>query len=193
MHLDRIIVVNTGTKYSEWYVNNIKHMIDTYSNLEYDEFVVIKENKYDLQVANKLIMFDKFRTGTNIYFDLDVIIKGDCNRFLSNSLKVCWAWWRDAWHTPLNSSIISWTGDRSDVFKLWDQNPDYYQLKYYLGIDQYFHEMIRPNLNFHWYGYCSYQTEFRDLPEYPVVLMNQNHQKMLQPGWWQEYLLHEPQ
>ena len=37
----RVIAVNTGTKYSQWYVDNLKHMIDTYSNLNYNKFEVI--------------------------------------------------------------------------------------------------------------------------------------------------------
>ena len=55
----RIICVNTGTKYSQWYVDNLKHMIDNYSNLKYDKFEVITENRYDDErgVFNKLLMF----------------------------------------------------------------------------------------------------------------------------------------
>ena len=185
----RVIAVNTGTKYSQWWTDNLIHMVDTYSGLDYDEFVVLSDDRYELQVANKLVMFDRFRDGQNIFFDLDVIIKGDCNRFLSDALKVCWAWWRPAYHTPLNSSIISWTGDRSDVFETWDADPEYYMLKYNRGIDQYLHEVIRPNLGFHWYGFCSYQTETRDLPEYPVVLMNQRQEEMISSETFSEYLL----
>ena len=78
----RVIVVNTGTKYDSWYNNNIKHMIDTYSGLEYDEFHVLQDDRYEMQVANKLIMFEKFTDGQNIYFDLDTII----NHFLAREL-----------------------------------------------------------------------------------------------------------
>ena len=49
-------------------------MIDTYSGLKYDEFVVIRNDEYE-GVFNKLQMFDLYRDGQNIYFDLDVIIK----------------------------------------------------------------------------------------------------------------------
>ena len=74
----RVIAVNTCTKYSQWYVNNLKHMIDTYSNLNYNKFEVITKDEYD-GVFNKLQMFDMFRDGQNIYFDLDVCILKDCN------------------------------------------------------------------------------------------------------------------
>ena len=43
----RIICVRTGTKYDSWWEHNLKHMIDKYSGLKYDEFVVIKENLYE--------------------------------------------------------------------------------------------------------------------------------------------------
>ena len=79
----RVIAVRTGKKYNQWWEDNLRYMIDKFSNLKYDKFEVITENKYEMQVANKLLMFDMFKDGQNIYFDLDVIIKGDCNKFIS--------------------------------------------------------------------------------------------------------------
>ena len=69
-------------------------------------------------------MFDRYKDGQNIYFDLDVLIKGDCNHFLRTDFHVCHAWWRDAWHTPLNSSIMSWQGDQSQgsLWKIQDHH-----------------------------------------------------------------------
>ena len=32
-------------KFSQWYVDNLKHMIDTYSYLNYDKFEVITEDR----------------------------------------------------------------------------------------------------------------------------------------------------
>ena len=183
----RIICVRTGTKYNQWWENNLKYMVNNYSGLKYDEFVVVKENLYELQVANKLIMFDRYRDGQNIYFDLDIVIKDDCNKFLTNDLTVCHAWWREAWHTPLNSSIISWSGDRSDVFKKWNEDLDYNMVKYHKGIDQYFYEDIKPNT--YKKGFCSYQTEQKDLSEYSIVLFNQRKNEMLQETWCKKYIM----
>ena len=74
----RIIAVRTGNKYSQWYEDNLKHMIDTYSGLDYDEFVVIRDDIYDDEtgVFNKLQMFDTevLPAGEWLYFDLDVVI-----------------------------------------------------------------------------------------------------------------------
>jgi len=71
----RIIAVNTGVKFGEWYVDNLKHMIDKYSGLKYESFEVIRDENYD-SWFNKLQMFDRFRDGQNLYFDLDLVIKG---------------------------------------------------------------------------------------------------------------------
>ena len=69
----RIICVNTGNKFDSWYTRNLKHMIDTYSGLKYDEFVVISSENYK-GVFNKLQMFDLYRDGENLYFDLDIVV-----------------------------------------------------------------------------------------------------------------------
>ena len=56
----RIICVRTGNKFDKWYEDNLKYMVDKYSNLEYDEFVVIRDEEYE-GVFNKLQMFDRYR------------------------------------------------------------------------------------------------------------------------------------
>ena len=114
----RIICVNTGAKFENWYVDNLKHMIDNYSNLQYDSFEVVNNLKFG-GVYDKLQMFKLFRDGQNLYFDLDVIITGDCNKFVKKELTVCEAWWRKPYHTPINSSIISWYGDNSNIYNLF--------------------------------------------------------------------------
>ena len=44
-------------------------MIDNYSNLNYDTFEIITENRYDDErgVFNKLLMFEKFTDGQKIF------------------------------------------------------------------------------------------------------------------------------
>ena len=181
----RVICVNTGDKYDQWYTDNLKHMIDTYSQLKYDSFEVITEEIYS-GVFDKLQMFDKFRDGQNIYFDLDVLIKGDCNRFLKKDLTVCHAWWRKAFHTPLNSSIISWQGDRSRIFKFWNDDWINMMREYYLGIDQYLYEVYRPKTFNE--GFCSFQT-ITDEKDYNIYLFNQRHEFMKSTHWCQKYFL----
>ena len=109
-----IICVCTGDKYHPIYIDNLKYMIDKFSALEYDTFNVVSEDRHE-GVFNKLQIFERFTKDFNIYFDLDVIIRNDCARFLSDTLSVINAWWRPAYHTPINSSIISWYGDKSFI------------------------------------------------------------------------------
>ena len=53
----RVIAVNTGDKFDQWYTDNLKYMIDNYSNLNYDKFEVIDEEIYE-GVFDKLQKFD---------------------------------------------------------------------------------------------------------------------------------------
>ena len=171
-------------------------MIDTYSGIEYDEFCVIRKNDWDdNQVFNKLQMFDLYRDGQNIYFDLDVVIKGDCNHFLRKDLHVCHAWWREAWHTPLNSSIISWQGDHSRIYENFMENPDMYMMQYYKGIDQYLWEIYKPMTYKEGEGVYSYQFDEAE-QDLPVCLFNQRYEFLKDQGWWSRYQLpqlHKPQ
>ena len=129
----RIICVNTGKKYTQWHTDNLKHMIDAYSGIKYDEFECMDTDLYD-GVFNKLIIFDRFRDGENIFFDLDVVIYNRLPNLVRQDLTLINCWWRDEYHTPLNSSIMSWSGDCSHIYQKFLQQEDYYLLKYNKGI-----------------------------------------------------------
>lgn len=184
-----MICVNTGDKFDQWYTDNLKYMIDNYSCLQYDNFEVIEEEVYG-GVYDKLQMFDLFRDGQNIYFDIDVLIKGDCNEYLTKDLTVCHAWWRKPFHTPLNSSIISWQGDQSNVYNIFDDDWINMMRKYYRGIDQYLYEVHDPKT--YTSGYCSYQT-IKDEKDYNVYFFNQTYDVMKTSGWWSTYFLNKCQ
>ena len=186
----RIICVRTGDKYTQWYEDNLKHMIDTYSGLEYDEFICIRDDIYDDErgVFNKLQMFDQFTDGQNIYFDLDILIKGDCNHFLRKDFTLCHAWWREAFHTPLNSSIVSWQGDASYVTKVFHEDIEFNLLKYNRGIDQYLFENVKYKTYDKNDGYCSYQTITHE-ENWPIYLFNQRYTEMEKDEWFRRYML----
>ena len=193
-HFNRIICVNTGDKFSDWYVDNLKYMIDVWSGLGYDSFEVIKEEKHK-GVFNKLQMFDKFRDGTNLYFDLDVCIYDKLPNLKRESLTVLYAWWRDRYHTSLNSSIISWTGDQSHIYDKFMEDPEYYQKKYDKGIDQMLEELHEPEM----FGRDCYTIQHNEYNEkdknFPMVLFNQR-QFLMEPGWtgwWTNYFLPKSQ
>ena len=185
----RVIVVNTGDKFDQWYTDNLKYMIDNYSNLNYDKFEVIDKEIYE-GVFDKLQMFDKFKDGQNIFFDLDVLIKGDCNKYLKNNLTICHAWWRSPTHTPLNSSIISWSGDYSHVHDKFAEDPDYYMVKYWRGIDRYLEENFSPNTYDQTYNIHSYKwMKDERIDNYDVILFNQRFETMKTFGFWSDFFL----
>ena len=78
----RIICCKFGNKFNQWHVDNLKHMIDNYSGLKYDSFEVIEDDLYG-NWFNKFQMYDRFRDGENLYFDLD-------DRKLSNACLNLW-------------------------------------------------------------------------------------------------------
>jgi len=186
----RIICVNTGKKYTQWHTDNLKHMIDQYSGLEYDEFVCMDTDLYD-GVFNKLIIFDRFRDGKNIFFDLDVVIYNKLPDLVRQDFTLVNCWWRDEFHTPLNSSIMSWTGDCSHIYQKFLAQEDYYLIKYNKGIDEFV------------YRECEYQTFDRVCytiqgneykvqdDEFAICLLNQR-QFLMEPGWqgwWKNYFI----
>ena len=186
----RIICVNTGDKFSDWYTKNLKYMIDVWSGLGYESFEVITEEKHK-GVFNKLQMFDKFRDGTNLYFDLDVCIYDKLPDLQRESLTVLYAWWRDRYHTSINSSIISWTGDQSHIYKKFMEKPEHYQEKYNKGIDQMLEELHKPQM-FEKVCYTIQENEYSKKDDnYSMILFNQR-QYLMEPGWsgwWSNYFL----
>tara|TARA_B100001113_G_C20894339_1_gene528453 strand:- start:116 stop:700 length:585 start_codon:yes stop_codon:yes gene_type:complete len=186
----RIICVNTGNKFGQWYVDNLKHMIDNYSGLKYDSFEVIEEEKYK-GVFNKLQMFDKFRDGENLYFDLDICIYNKVPNLIRKNLTVLKAWWRDRHHTSFNSSVISWTGDQSYIYKTFIKDVNMWQEKYNKGIDQMLEENFEVD-NYDKICYSIKDNEYKDKnTDYSMVLFNQRQYLML-PGWsswWTDYFL----
>ena len=186
----RIICVNTGNKFGQWYVDNLKHMIDNYSGLKYDSFEIIEEEKYK-GVFNKLQMFDKFRDGENLYFDLDICIYNKVPNLIRKNLTVLHAWWRDRAHTSFNSSIISWTGDQSHIYKTFKKDVNMCQEKYNKGIDQ----MLEENFEVANYDKICYSIKGNEYNKkddnYSIMLFNQSQYLML-PGWsswWTNYFL----
>ena len=134
-----IVLVNTAPSYGEkiW-VDNIVHMLKNV-DAKYDDLHVIDDALYG-GVYDKLRIFDLFRTGRYLYFDLDVVIGGDISHLWCDEFTLLHAWWRPEFHTPLNSSIMSWSGDCSYLHDNFVKELDYNLVKYYKGIDEYFYK-----------------------------------------------------
>ena len=138
----RIIACRFGNKFTQWHVDNLKYMIDFHSGISYDSFEVIENDIYG-NWYNKFQMYDKFRDGENLYFDLDVIIWKELpDLFRKDFTLLNDLWWREEAHTPLNSTIVSWTGDVSHIWDKFKSNEKMYLEKYNKGSDEFYYREI---------------------------------------------------
>ena len=183
----RIICCLFGDKFTQWHVDNLKHMIDTYSGLKYDSFEVITEDLYG-NWYNKLQMYDKFRDGENLYFDLDMVISGELPNLIRKEFTLLQdTWWREEAHTPLNSSIVSWTGDVSHIWDKFKANDTYYLEKYNKGSDEFYYREIE----YQTYDPVCPKINMEKLnTEYNICTLGQMHHVMEKgwSGWWSPYL-----
>ena len=177
MNPDRIICCRTGNQFTDWHVRNLKHMIDKYSGLKYDSFEVIETDLYG-NWYNKLQMYDKFRDGKNLYFDLDVVIYNKLPNLIREKFTLMDdTWYREPAHTPLNSSIVSWTGDVSHIWKKFKSNE----------LERYGFEVVR--------GVCSPIIEhiYDEVPDpiFSICSLGQHHHLMEKgwTGWWSPYFI----
>ncbi len=180
-----IILVNTGNKYDEWYVHNMRYMLDRVGMQS--KVHVIRDEVYE-SVWNKLQMFDRFKEGNYLYLDLDIVLLQNIEHLFRKDLTLLRAWWRDAFHTPLNSSVMSWSGDYSFYYRIFQSNPEYYMFKY-RGIDEYIYDM---DMIYHTYEPCCTSLRWHGWSkDWPVMLFNQNYEKMRESGPWSKYTLSE--
>ena len=184
----RIICCRYGKKFTDWHVKNLKHMIDTYSGLKYDSFEVIENNIYG-NWYNKFQMYDKFRDGENLYFDLDVVIFNKLpNLIRKNFTLLDDSWWREPAHTPLNSSIVSWTGDVSHIWDKFRSKEGHYLKKYYQGSDEFY---FKETFYLTYDKVCpSIKDYIYEKPkDYSIVTLGQMHhlQEEGWSGWYSDY------
>jgi hypothetical protein len=179
-----IILVNTGDKFSEWYVENMKHMLDQ-TGCKYNKIHVIRDVEFG-GVYDKLQMFRDFTENTQyLYFDLDIVIRKPIDFLLRHKLTVLRAWWRDSMHTPLNSSIMSWVGDNSYIYKNFKNNEDINLLKYNKGIDEY----LFKECDIDTYNAVCTSHKYHGWKDFPVIIFNQEFEKMKEEGPWSRYTL----
>lgn len=167
-----IVLLNTSPEYGQQYwVDNIKYMLNNVG-AEYDNIHVIDDIVYG-GVYDKLRLFDTFRKGQYLYFDLDVIINGDISHLWRTDFTLLHAWWRPEFHTPLNSSIMSWSGDYSIIYDKFAADPEYYMVKYHKGIDEYLYKECKYNT----YGMVC-DSYVWDGGKLPITLYNQAKDKI---------------
>ena len=136
-----IVLLNTPPNYGQQiWVDNIKYMLDN-AGRQYD-LIHVMDDVVHGTVYDKLVLFDRFRTGQYLYLDLDVVITSTISHLCRTEFTLLNAWWRPCFWTPLNSSIMSWSGDHSYIYKKFDEDPDYYMVKYNKGIDEFIYKEI---------------------------------------------------
>tara|TARA_R110002153_G_scaffold92909_1_gene225327 strand:- start:1190 stop:1783 length:594 start_codon:yes stop_codon:yes gene_type:complete len=178
-----IVLLNTPPAYGQQvWVDNIRHMLDNCGR-EYDTIHVVNDIVYG-SVYDKLTLFDLFRKGQYLYFDLDIIINGPIVNLYTTKFTLLKAWWREPAHTPLNSSIMSWCGDHSHIHDKFAEDPDYYMVKYNKGIDEYLYKEVE------YQTYDKVCDSFAwDGGQMPITLYNHAKDKL----WESKYTLSGPE
>jgi len=100
------------------------------------------------------------------------------------------SWWREPAHTPLNSSIVSWTGDVSHIWKKFKSNEDLYLKQYNKGSDEFYYKEI----DFRTYDKICPSIKdylYEEPKDYSIVTLGQMHHILEKgwTGWWSDYLI----
>lgn len=137
-----LLLVNTKPEYGEQYW--VDHMLDQLEGkLRYYKYHVITEAEYG-GPYDKLRLFKEFKDPETkyIYLDLDMVVRSNIDSLVRSEFTLLDAWWRPEFHTPLNSSVMSWSGDYSRIHDNFVDDLDYHMLKYHKGIDEYIYKEV---------------------------------------------------
>lgn len=168
-------MVCTGDKFPRSACTDIEYQLCNVG-FKYDRTHVITRGEGS--VYDKLKMFEQCNKDDEnyVYFDLDVVIKGPID-IVRDEFTLLYAWWRPPAHTPLNSSVMSWKGDRRDISFGFDRS------KYKRGIDEYFYREVDYRIydRIAWSWYWDEREH-----SHPICLLNHNVKK---PEWTTKYTL----
>jgi len=168
-----LVLVCTGDKYNKHDVANIEYQLHNVG-FDYDRAHVITRGEGS--VYDKLQMFEQCTKDENyVYFDLDLVIKDPID-VVRDEFTLLFAWWRPPFHTPLNSSVMAWRGDRSDIAKNFKRE------KYAKGIDEYIYKEVNHKIydRIAWSWYWDERVH-----EFPICLLNHNVEI---PEWTTKYM-----
>ena len=163
-----IVCVKLGTKYPSFMVNNLYRMCKQHITHSFNFFcytddasgldsavnvINFIDHGLDITVYNKLFLFSEWMdnqlpTYPRLYFDLDIIIKGNIDDIITvdqNDLTIIDAEWRrkhdygfPTFHHPFNSSCMVWRSPRTRP--LWEhvmKDPEKFMNKYHWGMDSF--------------------------------------------------------
>ena len=160
-----IVCLKWGDKFSHEHVNRLYRMVCKNFHDDFN-FICHTENAngidrnitiqplpdYDLENWWwKLTLFQYSTKTPTMFLDLDVVIQNDITHFKDyakiNKLRMIKAYWKPwlenakpdikrQFDMNLNSSVLVWTGDLTEIWVQFIKDPDFYMLKY-KGIDSY--------------------------------------------------------
>tara|TARA_B110000211_G_scaffold229155_1_gene286480 strand:- start:2146 stop:3069 length:924 start_codon:yes stop_codon:yes gene_type:complete len=187
---DRVIVACWGNKYNGWHIRNIKHMLDKYSGITYNNFVVFEKDTFG-NMYNKLEIFNDYKDGKNLYLDLDMVIYDKLPDLVRKDFTLMYDWWREEHHTPLNSSMVSWTGDISHIYRKFIDKKEYYLNKYPKSIDEfYYHEIDYKTFDKVCYSIKEHEYDEKPMKDFSLCTFGQMQHLFEEgwSGWWSNYL-----
>lgn len=153
-----VVCLKWGDKFNHEHVNRLYRMVC--KNLDCDfNFICYTENSNDIDsniiirpLPNydlekwwwKLTLFEHPTKNITLFLDLDVVIQNNIthlkNYCVENMLCLIKAYWKSyelkQFDTNLNSSVMIWKGDYTNIWNKFKKDLDYYMLKYN-GIDGY--------------------------------------------------------
>ena len=159
-----ISCVKWGDKFSHVHVNRLyrmcqKNMQEEFTFTCYTEDptdidgginIIPLDESLDLETWWwKLCLFQNTSDEVNLFFDLDVVIQNDITHIKDyvekDKLMMIKAYWKPWLENPvptikrqydmnLNSSVLLWTGDLTDIWNRFIDDPEFYMMKY-KGID----------------------------------------------------------
>jgi hypothetical protein len=169
-----VVCLKWGDKFNHEHVNRLYKMVC--KNLDGDfNFICYTENSNNIDsriiirpLANydlekwwwKLTLFEHATKNITLFLDLDVVIQNNITHFkdycVPNKICTIKAYWKPHrvdmkpiapnFDMNLNSSIMIWQGNLTNVWKTFIKDPEYYVFKY-SGIDSflYFHHFDKLN------------------------------------------------
>jgi hypothetical protein len=172
-----ISCVKWGDKFSYEHVNRLYKMVcknfksdftfvchtENPDNINPNIKIIPLNLDYNLEVWWwKLVLFETQSAETNIFFDLDVVIQKDITHLTDyveeNKLMMIKAYWKpwledvepkikNQFDMNLNSSVLVWKGDLTNIWTQFINEAEYYLLKY-KGIDSYLNFDHKEKLNY---------------------------------------------
>lgn len=213
------LCVKWGNKYSSDYVNKLYKMVELNScnNFAFycytDDPSNLNDNIIPISIQSdltgwwlKLDLLNIFQTGTNILFDLDIVIINKLLRLESvktRTLSVLYSQWKEGYVIPneksptlYNSSIMKWeSGQGKAVYDYFARHKEYILFKY-KGIDRFlFNEPVEVDLlptsiaYSYWKGvrFKKDTTPQKLRLDYEVCILNHGEKQEAIGGWIHNY------